>query len=263
MNDNVVSHAVDDDVHPVIKNITVADLKDILKSGLDDFAAHPSHRVFLSLIFPIAGFFMIRFAMDYAIWPLIIPLAGGFALVGSFAAIGMYGLSRRHENYPAVTWRGSMDAFRSASLPHILTLGLIQTFIYILWIYSADIIYQATFASVAPSEPAAFVNALFTTAEGWSLLLVGNAVGIFFAAIVFSISVVSFPLLIDHDVSLGTAVTTSIRAVKANPRVMAIWAVFIAVTLLLGSLPFFVGLAIVLPILGHASWHLYRKVVEI
>ena len=107
MEDNMVASAAYDDVEPIVRNITVADLKDVLASGWRDFSAHPSHRVFLSLIFPVAGFFMIRMAMDYDVWSLIIPLAVGFALVGPFAAIGMYGLSRRHEFFPAVTWRGA------------------------------------------------------------------------------------------------------------------------------------------------------------
>ena len=263
MSDNVVLHAIDDDVQPVIKKITVADLKDIVRSGMDDFAAHPSHRVFLSLIFPIAGFFIVRFALDQTVWPLVIPLVTGFALVGSFAAIGMYGLSRRHEHYPAVTWRGSMDAFRSAAFPQILALGLIQAALYVMWVFSAEMIYAAIYGSATPENMTVLLDQVFGTSQGFTLIAVGTLVGFMFAAIVFSISVVSFPLLIDYNVSLSTAVSTSVKAVLANPIPMAAWAAFIAFMLILGSIPFFVGLAIVFPILGHASWHMYRKVVEV
>jgi uncharacterized membrane protein len=262
MNDDMVASAAYDDVEPKVRNIPVTDLKDVIAGGLSDFSAHPSHRVFLSLIFPVAGFFMIRMAMDYDVWSLIIPLAAGFALVGPFAAIGMYGLSRRHENHPAVTWRGSMDAFRSASLGSILVLGVILTATFVAWVYSARFIYGFTMASLGPLEAADFVATMFGTSEGWSLLVIGNIVGFIFAVIVLSISVVSFPLLIDHHVSLGTAVRTSIRAVMVNPVTMLVWGAIVGLSLFLGSLPFFVGLAVVFPVLGHATWHLYRKVVE-
>ena len=262
MVDKTVAGATYDDVHPEIRNITVADLKDILKGGLSDFSAHPSHRVFLSLIFPVAGFFMIRMTMDYDVWSLIIPLAAGFALIGPFAAIGMYGLSRRHENYPAVTWRGSMDAFRSASIGSILVLGVLLTGIFLGWVYTARAIYAMTMAPLAPPDLASFATALFTTSEGWSLLIIGDVVGFIFAVVVLSVSVVSFPLLIDHHVSLSTAVATSIKAVAKNPVTMLVWGAFVALCLFLGSLPFFVGLAVVFPVLGHATWHLYRKVVQ-
>ena len=262
MDEKFVAEAAFEDVHPEIRNITVADLKDAVAGGLSDFAAHPSHRVFLSLIFPVAGFFMIRMTMDYDVWSLIIPLAAGFALVGPFAAIGMYGLSRRHENYPAVTWRGSMDAFRSASLSSILVLGIILTGIFTGWVYAARAIYVMTMGDMGAMDPTTFLSTLFSTSEGWSLLIIGDIVGFIFAFTVLAISVVSFPLLIDHHVRLSTAVSTSIRAVVANPVTMIVWGAFVLVCLFLGSLPFFVGLAVVFPVLGHATWHLYRKVVQ-
>jgi uncharacterized membrane protein len=262
MDDEMVASAAYDDVEPKVRSISVTDLKDVLAGGLSDFSAHPSHRVFLSLIFPVAGFFMIRMTMDYDVWSLIIPLAVGFALVGPFAAIGMYGLSRRHENHPAVTWRGSMDAFRSASMGSILVLGLILTTIFVAWVYTARFIYGVTMEGVGPIEPSSFVSTIFGTSEGWALLIIGDIVGFVFAVVVLSISVVSFPLLIDHHVSLGTAVRTSVKAVMVNPVTMLAWGAIVGLSLFIGSLPFFVGLAVVFPVLGHATWHLYRKVVE-
>jgi uncharacterized membrane protein len=134
--------------------------------------------------------------------------------------------------------------------------------LFVAWLAVAQALYQSLFGYGAPQSVAQFVNQIFTTQEGWTLIIAGNAIGFLFAVAAFSISVVSFPLLLDHDVGAVVAVHTSIKAVLLNPIVMAAWALFIAVALVIGALPFFVGLAVVMPILGHASWHLYRKVVE-
>ena len=155
-----------------------------------------------------------------------------------------------------------MDAFRSASMGSILVLGLILTTIFVAWVYTARFIYGVTMEGVGPIEPSSFVSTIFGTSEGWALLIIGDIVGFVFAVVVLSISVVSFPLLIDHHVSLGTAVRTSVKAVMVNPVTMLAWGAIVGLSLFIGSLPFFVGLAVVFPVLGHATWHLYRKVVE-
>jgi uncharacterized membrane protein len=134
--------------------------------------------------------------------------------------------------------------------------------IYFAWLFSAQAIYGQYLGSAAPASVAEFASQVFTTPSGWALIIVGNSVGFLFAIVVFTLNVVSFPLLLDRNVGLMTAVGTSVRAVAANPMPMAIWGLFVAGTLLIGSLSFFVGLAIVLPVLGHSTWHLYRKVVE-
>ena len=107
-----------------------------------------------------------------------------------------------------------------------------------------------------------FIHDVLTTSHGWALIIAGNVIGFIFAAVVLSISVVSFPLLLDRDVGAAVAVQTSIRAVLANPLTMALWGLIVALALVIGSIPLFVGLAIVMPVLGHATWHLYRRVVE-
>jgi uncharacterized membrane protein len=119
------------------------------------------------------------------------------------------------------------------------------------------------FGDMIPASILGFISEIFTTSSGWGLIIVGCAVGFVFAAVVFTLSVVSFPMLLDRDVGPVTAMATSIRAVLKNPFTMAMWALIVAVTLLIGAIPLFVGLAIVLPVLGHATWHLYRKTVEI
>src|SRR5262249_18019949 len=141
------------------------------------------------------------------------------------------------------------------------TRGMWLMAIYFGWLFSAQAIYHRYFGSVVPASVADFAHQVLTTPAGWALIIVGCGVGFLFAAVVFTLSVVSFPLLLDRDVGIIPAVVTSVRVVKANPIVMAAWAFIVAVALLIGSLPFFVGLAVVLPVLGHSTWHLYRKVV--
>jgi uncharacterized membrane protein len=150
---------------------------------------------------------------------------------------------------------------RSSSADAIIALALILTILFAIWVAIAQGLYQSLFGYGTPTSIGQFLTDIFTTREGWTLIIVGNAIGFLFALAVFTTSVVSFPLLLDHDVGAVVAVHTSIKAVLLNPMVMAAWALFIAAMLVIGSLPFFVGLAVVIPVLGHASWHLYRKVV--
>ena len=134
--------------------------------------------------------------------------------------------------------------------------------IFLAWLAIAQWIYQGLFGVLPPDSITQFVRAVITTPEGWKLIVIGNAVGFLFAVAVLMISVVSFPLLLDRDVGAAVAVMTSVRAVAANPLAMAVWGLIVAVALVIGSLPFFIGLAVVMPVLGHATWHLYRKAVE-
>src|SRR5205085_1797646 len=134
--------------------------------------------------------------------------------------------------------------------------------IFLTWIAVAQGIYVATFGYTPAASMPDFARQVLTTPEGWTLAIVGNLVGFLFAVLVLTLTVVSFPLLLDRDVGLAVAILTSVRAVLANPVTMACWGLIVAVLLLIGSLPAFIGLAVVVPVLGHATWHLYRKVVE-
>ena len=250
---------------PAVRTIGPADLKDALARGLDDFWEMPTtHLVFLSLIYPIAGLFLARLAFGYDVLPLLFPIMAGFALIGPFAGIWLYELSRRREYGLDVHWRHAFDVLRSPSFGSILLLGLLLMAIFIVWIAVAQAIYVATFGykPAASASVMEFLRHVFTTREGWILIIVGNGIGFLFALLVLAISVVSFPMLVDRNVGVAGAIVTSIRAVAANPVTMAMWGLIVAVALALGSLPFLFGLAIVMPVLGHATWHLYRKVVE-
>jgi uncharacterized membrane protein len=248
--------------HPSIRRIGFADLKDALAKGVDDFMAMPTHAMFLCMIYPIIGLVLARLAFGYSILPLLYPLVSGFVLVGPLAALGLYELSRRREAGLPGAAMHAFDVLRSSSIGAIVVLGLLLLLIVGIWLAVANAIYVADFGYAPPASFASFIHEVLTTPAGWNLIVVGNAVGFCFAVIVLAISVVSFPMLLDRDVGAAVALLTSIRAVAENPLVMAAWGLIVAVLLTLGSLPFFLGLTVVLPVLGHATWHLYRKAVE-
>ncbi len=247
---------------PVVRSIRVTDLKEALARGFSDFAAMPSHAVFLCLIYPIVGLILARVTFGYDVLSLLFPLAAGFALIGPFAAMGFYELSRRREQGLPVSWVDAFDVLRSRSRGAIAALGVLLLAIFVLWIVVAQAIYIANFGNAPAASIPDFIRQIFTTPAGLTLIIVGNGVGFLFACVVLTISVVSFPLLLDRDVGAVEAVLTSARAVAANPVTMAIWGLIVAALLVIGSLPLFFGLAVVVPVLGHATWHLYRKVVE-
>lgn len=246
---------------PMVRKIGAADLRDALAKGLDDFRAMPSHLMFLGLIYPVVCLILGRLTFGYDVLPLVFPLLAGVTLIGPFAAIGLYELSRRRELGLAVSWGHAFGVLRSPCIRAIVTLGVVLTAIFFAWLAAARAIYELTFGSAAPASIAAFIRQVFTTPSGWALIVVGNGIGFLFAVVVLTISVVSFPLLLDRDIGVVTAVQTSARAVLKNPKTMAMWGLIVAGALTIGCLPLFVGLAIVMPVLGHSTWHLYRKVV--
>jgi uncharacterized membrane protein len=247
---------------PVIRRIGFADLQEALAKGIDDFYAMPTHAMFLCVIYPIVGFLLARLAFGYSVLPLLYPLASGFALVGPVAALGLYELSRRREaGLPASTTH-AFDVLGSSSIGAITALALLLLTIFVVWVAAANAIYVATFGYATPTSIEDFVHEVLTTRQGWTLILAGNLVGALFAVLVLTISVVSFPLLLDRDVGAAVALLTSIRAVARNPLTMMLWGLIVAALLVVGSLPLFFGLTIIMPILGHATWYLYRRVVE-
>ena len=222
----------------------------------------PTHVIFLSLIYPIAGLAIWRATIGYEIVPLLYPLAAGFALIGPFAAIGLYELSRRREQGLDTSWKHAFDIVHSPSARSIAALGFFLLVIFGVWLAVANGIYVASFGYRQPASLAEFADMVLATPEGHWLIVVGNLVGVLFAVLAFALSVVSFPLLLDRNVGVPVAIATSVRAILRNPVTMVLWGLIVAVALLLGSLPFFLGLAVVMPVLGHATWHLYRRVVE-
>ena len=244
-----------------VRHITPSDVLQALAHGLDDFAAMPSHALFLCVFYPLIGLCLIAFVSGDAMLPLAFPIAAGFALVGPFAAIGLYELSRRREAGLDTSSKHALDVLHSRSIGAILALGILLMLIFLVWVAVADAIYVANFGYNAPASVGKFISDIFTTSAGWNVIVVGTIVGFLFAVVVLTISAISFPLLLDRDVGAAVAVFTSIRVVLANPVTMALWGLIVAFLLVAGSLPFFLGLTVVMPVLGHATWHLYRKAV--
>ncbi|MCH7935956.1 MAG: DUF2189 domain-containing protein [Proteobacteria bacterium] len=222
----------------------------------------PTHVIFLCLIYPMVILIAARVYAGYEVVWLVFPLLAGYTLIGPLVATGMYELSRRREQGLDISRWHAFRVFISPSFRSIGKLGALLMLIYFAWLWASWIIYEIYFGAALPTSIEDFAIKVFTTPAGWSLIIVGSAVGLVFAIVVLTLSVVSFPMLIDRDVGLGTAIQTSIRAVIANPVMMMAWGLIVTYALLIGSLPLFVGLAVVLPVLGHATWHLYRKIVE-
>jgi uncharacterized membrane protein len=245
-------------VYPRVRKIGRADLKDALAKGYEDFVTMPSSLIFLGLIYPIVGIGLIAGSP----LPLLFPLVSGFTLIGPFAAIGLYEISRRRELGLAISWKDAFGVVRSHSIFSILSLGMLLLLIFLCWQLTAQSLYVALFGSTPPESFGRFIGDVLSTPQGWKLIGLNTAIGFLFAVVALSISVVSFPLLLDRDVGVAVAIYTSIRSVLKNPYTMALWGLIVAAVLAFGFLLLFIGLAVAVPILGHSSWHLYRRVVD-
>jgi uncharacterized membrane protein len=247
---------------PVIRSIHLSDLRDALALGWDDFKAVPSHAIILCVIYPVLGLVMARMVLGYSVLPLLFPLAAGFALIGPFAALGLYELSRRRERGEEASAWHAFSVLRAPSFGAMLALGTMLLTLFVVWVATANAIYVAIFGHTPAASIPDFVSRIFTTSDGYKLILVGCGVGFLFAVVALCTSVVAFPLMLDRHATAPDAIRTSLRVVLKNPVAMAAWGLIVAALLVIGSLPLFVGLAVVLPVLGHATWHLYRKVLE-
>ncbi|GGJ35211.1 DUF2189 domain-containing protein [Neoroseomonas lacus] len=259
---SLASEANPDQVEPVVRAIGFSDIRIALTKGYEDFMEMPTQLIFLGVIYPIVGFVAARAASGGALLPLLYPLVAGLSLMGPIAALGIYELSRRHEKGLPTTWLNTFDVLRSPAIGSIAALGVVMCVIFVAWLFAAQAVYRGTMGDELPDSFWALLGQVLTTGAGWSLILWGNMVGFFFALLILTLTVVSFPLLLDRNVGLRVAVRTSIRAVLRNPVPMAAWGIIVALLLALGCLPLFVGLAVVMPVLGHATWHLYRRVVD-
>jgi len=255
-------HAFGDPSTIIFRKLSLSDLSDALRLGWEDFKAMPSHAIVLCVIYPVLGLVLFRLVLGYSVLPLLFPLAAGFTLIGPFAAIGLYELSRRRERgEEAAAWH-AVYVLRAPSFGAMLELGILLFVLFGTWIAAADAIYIAIFGHTPAASIPDFATRILTTPEGWLLIIVGCGVGFLFAVVVLCISVVAFPLMLDRHATAIDAIRTSLRVALKNPLPIAAWGLIVAALLAIGSLPFFVGLAVVLPVLGHATWHLYRRAVE-
>lgn len=271
-----------------VRDIGVTDLRIALRQGWNDFLTKRGDLVFLWLVYPAVVLLAALYVLQSSIISLAFPLFSGAVLLGPAAASGFYELARRQEQGLDARWRHFFDVFRpsSPSFPSLAALTTVTAMLFILWIGAASMIYAATLGhgqpvsmadflrasmmyvsdDLAPRQPAsfsAFMRDLFTTPQGWTMIVVGNLVGLAFAAVTLAVSVVSFPMLIDRPrIGWNVALSTSVRLTRRNPGTVALWGLIVVALLILGSIPAFVGLAVVLPVLGYATWHLYTRAVE-
>jgi uncharacterized membrane protein len=249
------------EAHPEIRRIAVHELWDALRKGWKDVGAKRADIITLCVIYPVAGLVLARLASGSDLLPLVFPLASGFAIIGPITAVGLYEISRRIEAGLDVTWANVFGVVRAPAFGALVVLSLLLFGVFLLWLTAAYFIYQFTLGPEPPTSIGSFIGDVFTTGAGWTMIVIGVGVGFLFAVLALAIGVVSFPMLVDRDVGVAVAVSTSIRAVLANPVPMVVWGMVVTSGLVIGSIPALIGLIVILPLLGHATWHLYRKVV--
>jgi len=245
---------------PVVRQIAAADIAEALGQGLRDFQAMPLYGLAFGALYAAGGIAIVLCLTAFGKVYLAYPLAAGFALIGPFVAVGLYEMSRRREAgepvTPAAVWS------TVCSRGEIGWMAFVTLFIFVIWMYQVRLLIalllgiNASFSSLQQ-----FITMLLTTNEGLLFLAIGNAVGAALSLILFSLTVVSFPLLLDRDVDFVTAMVTSVRAVVASPLPMIGWVAVIVGLLTVSAIPYFLGLVVTLPVLGHTTWHLYRRIV--
>lgn len=248
-----------------VRKINMHDLQIALRQGWEDFQAKRGDLVFIGFIYPVVVLFAILSASQMSVLPLIFPLVAGSVLFGPAFASGFYELARRREAGLDARWRHFLDVVRGPSAPSLLDLTSVTALLFMAWIAVAWLIFHSTVGALGSgvtSSVSAFLQAVFGTAEGWRMIVIGNLVGLCFAIVTLAVSVVSFPMIIDKSVNWGIALRTSVRVAWKNPVTVAMWGVIVVALLILGALPALAGLAVVLPVLGYATWHLYTRAVE-
>lgn len=247
---------------PEVREIGVKDIREALRAGARDFAASRADVLYLVIVYPVIGLLLAAVGFQMSLLPLIFPLVAGFAIVGPVAAVGVYEISRRREAGEEVSWAAALRVVERPNFAAIAVLGAMLVGLFLLWLLAAWTIYAATLGPEPPATVGAFLGDVFGTGAGWALIILGCGVGFLFAITALAVSVVSFPLLLDRPVGVPTAVATSIEVFRRNPRTVCLWGLIVAAALTVGAIPFLIGMIIVLPLLGHATWHLYRRAVH-
>lgn len=246
---------------PAIRAITFADVKDALQAGVEDFNRAPAIGAAFGAIYAFGGIFLIACVLSLDLGYLVYPLFAGSVLIGPFVAAGLYDVSRELEAGRKPTFRGVLSTVFDQRKRELGWMAFVTIFFFIIWMYQVRLLLALFLGFASFGTLQEFVRVLFTTSDGLSFLAVGHVVGAALALGLFSISVISFPLLMDRDLDVVTAMITSVQAVLLSPGPMIAWGLTVVGLLFIGSVPCFLGLVVVLPILGFATWHLYRKTV--
>lgn len=246
---------------PRVRQIGMADIRAALRRGLEDFEEMRTDVVFLCIFYPVIGITLCWMAFHASMLPMIFPLVSGFALLGPLAAVGLYQMSRKRERGGQGSWADAFGVIAEPSFGALFVLGLFLIATFVVWLLVADGIYALTMGTAVPASFGSFAHDVLTTSGGHALIVLGLLSGFLFAALVLVVSLVSFPLLLDRNVGLPVAVVTSVEVARQSPKAVAAWGLIVAASLVVGAIPALLGLMVVIPILGHATWHLYRAAV--
>ena len=246
-----------------VRNITDEDLRFALRQGFDDFKTFRGDVVFAGLIYTVIGLAAVVMTTSMPLMPFFLPVVAGVGLLGPVAAVGFYELAdRREAGERDLHWYNFLDVRKRRTVDDMGMVAGLLLAIFFLWLLAAGALYALIFGWQTPASVGDFLSMVFTTPRGWALIVAGAVVGAIFGWIVLALSVVSLPMLVDRNVSAAEAVSASWRAAHANKSEMIRWGLTVVVLLVLGSIPLFVGLAVVLPWLGYSTWHLYTRLVD-
>ena len=244
-----------------VRSISFHDLRDVLKAGWSDFMAEPMFGLLFSAIYVIGGISLVAFVIFLRVPWLVYPLVIGFALIGPFVATGLYEVSRRREQAKPVIWSQVLGVIWLQRRRELGWMAFVMLFVFWVWMYQVRTLVAVFFGSQGFATFGGFLMAVFTTPNGWTFLVVGHLVGAIIAMVLYSLTVVSCPLLLERNVDFVTAMITSIKAVIQSPVPMMLWGLIIIASVVVAAIPAFLGLLFVLPIFGHATWHLYRRIL--
>ncbi|GAB4355938.1 MAG: DUF2189 domain-containing protein [Oricola sp.] len=248
---------------PQVNEIGIADLLDVLRKGASDFARAPLFGLFFGGVYALGGIFI---ALSLTTWNMpwmIYPVAIGFPLIGPFVAVGLYEVSRRLDAGKPLAWGEILGVVWLQRQRELAWMAFVMLFVFWVWMYQVRLLVAIILARSSFSTLDRFAEVVFTTPQGWTFLAVGHVVGAILALVLFSITVISIPLLLDREADFVTAMITSVKTVAANPVPMIGWGLFVTIAVIASSVPMFLGLLVTLPVLGHATWHLYRKAVAV